>query len=117
MLYHDWRNNVPISSLFPMNDPLDDPKNATATNAMLCQPIPTLIDRLETYRQLASCRLSTGATDIANNLKMKPSENMIQQSMQNCTVNLMERTQDLRDWLKKAKSEHQLLRTGQQTDI
>lgn len=89
---------------------MDDTPNLTSPNALLCQPIPSLIDRLETYRQLASCRISTGATDIANNFKMMPTD---------CTVNLMERTQDLRDWLKKAKTEHHLLRNvnGQQTDI
>lgn len=98
---------------------MDDTRNITSPNELLCQPIPSLIDRLETYRQLASCRISTGATDIANNFKTMPTDAGIHQSVQNCTFNLMERTQDLRDWLKKAKTEHQLLnnKLGQQTDI
>lgn len=88
------------------------------------QPLPTLADRLETYRQLtgAMTGATAGATAKANG--GVPSQSMIagmmssaattnnvvaQSAFGNYTSSLVERTQDLRNWLKQAKAEHELL--------
>lgn len=86
------------------------------------QPIPTLADRLETYRQIAANRTSGnvaagGASGIIPSLT---AANMIvsQSPMAGSyTTSLVERTQDLRNWLRQAKNEHELLSIGQQTNL
>lgn len=82
------------------------------------QPIPTLADRLETYRQLAANRNSnpTAAPTLMSTL----AANMIVSQSplaSGYTTSLVERTQDLRNWLRLAKNEHELLSSGQQANL
>ncbi|KAG4070597.1 hypothetical protein HA402_013517 [Bradysia odoriphaga] len=83
------------------------------------QPIPTLADRLETYRQLAANRNSpTSAVPTVSGLMSTLAANMIvSQSSSGYTTSLVERTQDLRNWLRLAKNEHELLSNGQQANL
>lgn len=83
------------------------------------QPIPTLADRLETYRQLAANRNSpTTATPTVSGLMSTLAANMIvSQSPSGYTTSLVERTQDLRNWLRLAKNEHEMLSNGQQANL
>lgn len=82
------------------------------------QPMPTLADRLETYRQLTAANVTAGGT---TNPSMAPeaimaglmstataANNVVSQSAFG-SYSLVERTQDLRNWLKQAKAEHELL--------
>ncbi|XP_030569641.1 centrosomal protein of 164 kDa [Drosophila novamexicana] len=70
------------------------------------QSIPTLADRLETYRQLAAGRMhsSMGGAILAANTIVSQSPRAV-----NYTTSLVERTRDLRNWLRQAKTEHELL--------
>ncbi|XP_037935834.1 kinesin-related protein 4 [Teleopsis dalmanni] len=70
------------------------------------QSIPTLADRLETYRQLASGRMqsSMGGAILAANTIVSQSPRAV-----NYTTSLVERTRDLRNWLRQAKNENELL--------
>lgn len=64
--------------------------------------IPTLADRLETYRQLASGRMQNSI--IAANTIVSQNPRAV-----SYTTSLVERTRDLRNWLRQAKNEHELL--------
>ncbi|BFG00030.1 uncharacterized protein DMAD_00123 [Drosophila madeirensis] len=77
------------------------------------QPIPTLADRLETYRHLTSGRLhnSMGGASLAANTIVSKNPRAV-----NYSTSLVERTRDLRDWLRQAKTEHEFL-TGIQHGI
>ncbi|XP_028898077.1 uncharacterized protein LOC105215185 [Zeugodacus cucurbitae] len=81
----------------------------TATLMHAPQSIPTLADRLETYRQLASGRMqnSMGGAILAANTIVSQSPRAV-----NYTTSLVERTRDLRNWLRQAKTEHELLTGG-----
>lgn len=82
---------------------------ATATLMHAPQSIPTLADRLETYRQLATGRMqnSMGGAILAANTIVSQSPRAV-----NYTTSLVERTRDLRNWLRQAKTEHELLTGG-----
>lgn len=107
--------------------PQHHPANAVNLNFA---PMPTLADRLETYRQMASGRNVLGSTNPPPSGPPPSNPMMIQPTAAtnvNATAmisdshatnyNLIERTQDLRNWLKQAKSEHELLNGSKQTDI
>lgn len=64
--------------------------------------IPTLADRLETYRQLASGRMQNSL--MAANTIVSQNPRAV-----SYTTSLVERTRDLRNWLRQAKNEHELL--------
>uniref|UniRef100_A0A1A9WGK0 WW domain-containing protein n=1 Tax=Glossina brevipalpis TaxID=37001 RepID=A0A1A9WGK0_9MUSC len=79
--------------------------NGVAGSVAVNQPIhsiPTLADRLETYRQLASGRMQNSL--LAANTIVSQSPRAV-----NYTTSLVERTRDLRNWLRQAKNEHELL--------
>ncbi|XP_036339646.1 centrosomal protein of 164 kDa [Rhagoletis pomonella] len=78
----------------------------SATLMHVPQSIPTLADRLETYRQLATGRMqnSMGGAILAANTIVSQSPRAV-----NYTTSLVERTRDLRNWLRQAKTEHELL--------
>ncbi|XP_017036491.1 centrosomal protein of 164 kDa [Drosophila kikkawai] len=71
--------------------------------------IPTLADRLETYRQLAAGRMqsSMGGAILTANTIVSQNPRAV-----NYTTSLVERTRDLRNWLRQAKNEHDLLVGG-----
>lgn len=91
------------------------------------QTMPSLADRLETYRQLTGSITSTVAnsaqagaatsaalppdTFMAGLMSSSAAGNSItaQSAFGNYTSSLVERTQDLRNWLRQAKTEHELL--------
>ncbi|XP_030381303.1 uncharacterized protein LOC115629114 [Scaptodrosophila lebanonensis] len=81
---------------------------SSAGSAVLHAPqsIPTLADRLETYRHLAAGRMqsSMGGALLAANTIVSQSPRAV-----NYTTSLVERTRDLRNWLRQAKTEHELL--------
>ncbi|XP_030078861.1 kinesin-related protein 4 isoform X2 [Drosophila hydei] len=79
---------------------------AAAASVHAPQSIPTLADRLETYRQLAAGRMhsSMGGAILAANTIVSQSPRAV-----NYTTSLVERTRDLRNWLRQAKTEHELL--------
>lgn len=88
--------------------------------------IPTLADRLETYRQMTNAgtggaaAVTTVSTSGGTSLfrQISASNTIVSQSpLGNYTTSLVERTHDLRNWLKQAKAEHELLNGGQQTDL
>ncbi|XP_022228321.1 uncharacterized protein LOC111078098 [Drosophila obscura] len=70
------------------------------------KPIPTLSDRLETYSYLTTGRMHTsmGGTILAANTIASQNARAL-----NYSTSLVERTRDLRDWLRQAKTEHELL--------
>ena len=86
--------------------------NSAAAAAMLQHhagappSIPTLAGRLETYRQMASGRMQTsmGGAILAANTIVSQSPRAV-----NYTTSLVERTRDLRNWLRQAKNEHEIL--------
>lgn len=86
-------------------------QNAVTTPMLMHAPqsIPTLADRLETYRQLATGRTqnSMGGAILAANTIVSQSPRAV-----NYTTSLVERTRDLRNWLRQAKTEHELLTGG-----
>lgn len=69
---------------------------------------PTFFDRLEAYRQLAATK-----DDYANVLPTLAASTIASHSQVSGVgyKSLVERTQDLRNWLQQAKSEHALLST------
>lgn len=86
------------------------------------QAMPTLADRLETYRQLASgaAHKSHPGPTINPTAMLSQSiaaNTMVSQSFGNYKTSLVERTQDLRNWLKHAKTEHELLSGAQEADV
>lgn len=93
---------------------------ATSVPQIKTQPIPTLADRLETYRQLAATRNSpTSAAPIGGIMSTLAANMIVSQSplASGYTTSLVERTQDLRNWLRLAKNEHELLSSGQQANL
>ncbi|XP_055846751.1 golgin subfamily B member 1 [Episyrphus balteatus] len=74
------------------------------------QSIPTLADRLETYRQLATGRM--GGAILAANTIVSQSPRAV-----NYTTSLVERTRDLRNWLRQAKNEHEILTGGAASSV
>ncbi|XP_065365800.1 kinesin-related protein 4 isoform X2 [Calliphora vicina] len=73
-----------------------------ANNPPSAHSIPTLADRLETYRQLATGRMQNSM--IAANTIVSQNPRAV-----SYTTSLVERTRDLRNWLRQAKNEHELL--------
>lgn len=80
--------------------------------------IPTLADRLETYRQIAAGRASNTAAN-AGMILNSGANTVVSQPPQaaHYTTSLVERTRDLRNWLRQAKNEHELLSGAQQADL
>lgn len=125
LLYQDlmWPSNQPVSNLIQAAEASNQQQTTSSLNYALNQPVITLADRLETYRQLASGRISLSSSNAA------PTMNPISQSLGANTVvsqsplaqryktSLVERTQDLRNWLRQAKAEHELLSGAQQADL
>lgn len=110
-----------VSTILQTTEATNQPQNATSINYALNQPVITLADRLETYRQLASGRqLASPAVNASTMLSQSIAANtMVSQSplAQKYKTSLVERTQDLRNWLKQAKTEHELLTGSQQADL
>lgn len=80
--------------------------------------IPSLQDRLETYRHITGRNTNpflTSASSVANTIVSQAP------LAAHYTSSLIERTRDLRNWLKQAKTENDILSTtnrgGQQTTI
>uniref|UniRef100_A0A336MV13 CSON008022 protein n=1 Tax=Culicoides sonorensis TaxID=179676 RepID=A0A336MV13_CULSO len=78
--------------------------------------VPSLQDRLETYRHITGRNTNpflTSATSVANTIVSQAP------LAAHYTSSLVERTRDLRNWLKQAKTENEILSTnrGQQTTI
>lgn len=120
ILYKDLNWPMNHSAFYHLPDAGNQPNMSFA-------PMPTLADRLETYRQLAAGRNSL--TNAAN-AAAPPNPTMVAPVLGGhanpaglvsdpyaANHNLIERTQDLRNWLKQAKSEHELLNGSKQTDI
>lgn len=127
ILYKDLNWPMNHSAFYHLPDAPNQP-NMTFT------AMPTLADRLETYRQLAAGRNSlTNATNAPPApAPAAPNPSMMQPILSGhggnaaaglvndpyaANYNLIERTQDLRNWLKQAKSEHEMLNGSKQTDI
>lgn len=128
LLYQDimWPSNQPVSTLVQAAETTSQKHNTSPFNFALNQPVITLADRLETYRQLASGRIPLSASNAAPtiNPSMMLSQSIAANTMvsqsplaQKYKTSLVERTQDLRNWLKQAKSEHELLSGAQQADL
>lgn len=87
------------------------------------QTIPTLADRLETYRQLtATINLAPtvgSPSGMAGLIASAAAANTIvsQSPFGSYTTSLVERTQDLRNWLKQAKTENELLSGAAATNV
>lgn len=79
--------------------------------------IPTLADRLETYRQLATGRATATISGIIST--PAASNTIVSQSplAAHYTTSVVERTRDLRNWLKNAKSEHESTMNNRQADL
>lgn len=77
--------------------------------------IPTLADRLETYRHITGRNTNpflTSASTVANTIVSQAP------LAAHYTTSLVERTRDLRNWLKQAKTENEVMNAmGQQTTI
>lgn len=122
-----WPSNQPVSNLIQAAEASNQQQTPSSLNYALNQPVITLADRLETYRQLASGRIPLSSSNAAPTLN--PTISMHSQSMGANTVvsqsplaqryktSLVERTQDLRNWLRQAKAEHELLSGTQQADL
>lgn len=122
-----WPSNQPVSNLIQAAETSNQQQTTSSLNYALNQPVITLADRLETYRQLASGRMPLSSSNTTPTLN--PSISMHSQSMGANTVvsqsplaqryktSLVERTQDLRNWLRQAKAEHELLSGTQQADL
>lgn len=82
-----------------------DPTPVQITNYQQQQPPPTFFNRLEAYRQLAATK-----EDYASVLPNLAASTIASHSQVTGSYKgLVERTQDLRNWLQQAKSEHALL--------
>lgn len=125
ILYKDLNWPMNHSAYYHLPDGTNPPANAMNLNFA---PMPTLADRLETYRQLATGRNSlptSNALPNPNNMPPVGGANVNANANASAMVsdtfatnyNLIERTQDLRNWLKHAKTEHELLNGSKQTDI
>ncbi|XP_016995264.2 centrosomal protein of 164 kDa [Drosophila takahashii] len=92
------------SQVLKQHDLLEGTNSSSAVH--IPHSIPTLADRLETYRQLAAGRMqsSMGAAILTANTIVSQSPRAV-----NYTTCLVERTRDLRNWLRQAKNEHDFL--------
>lgn len=125
----DWANNQhqtaqssAIAATGSTSSPLASPSAFVVPKSIANKPIiPTFFDRLETYRQFAYVK--PGPLPSAGLLSTFAANTIVSQSPAVAsggaayTTSLVERTQDLRNWLKQAKSEHELLSTTPQTDL
>lgn len=66
--------------------------------------IPTLADRLEAYRQMANGRMQNTNHILTANTIVSQNPRAL-----SYTTSLVERTRDLRNWLRQARNEHELL--------
>ena len=119
-----WPSNTPVSNLIQAAEETNQQQNASSLNYALNQPVITLADRLETYRQLASGRIPLSTSNMTPTINPSISQSMAANTMvsqsplaQKYKTSLVERTQDLRNWLRQAKAEHELLSESQQADI
>lgn len=94
-------NISPGNTNLNLQQQLNASSNVTTT-LHTAHSIPTLADRLETYRQLASGRMQNSI--IAANTIVSQNPRAV-----SYTTSLVERTRDLRNWLRQAKNEHELL--------
>lgn len=92
---------------------------STALHSTQMPVIPTLADRLETYRQIAAGRASNTPANAGLISNSSAANTVVSQSPQavHYTTSLVERTRDLRNWLRQAKNEHELLSGAQQADL
>lgn len=86
--------------------------------------VPTFFDRLESYRQLSTHDGSDNSgvgllPTLAINtiVSQNPVVSVVGTASGGYTTSLVERTQDLRNWLRQAKHDHELLRKGHETTI
>lgn len=118
-----WPSNQPVSNLIQAAEAASNQQQtASPLNYALNQPVVTLSDRLETYRQLASGRVpmsSSNTTPTTMQSQSMVANTVVSQSplAQRYKTSLVDRTQDLRNWLRQAKAEHELLSGGQQADL
>lgn len=119
-----WPSNQPVSNLIQAAEASNQQQTTSSLNYVLNQPVITLADRLETYRQLASGHIPLSSSNAAPTLNPTISKSMgantvVSQSplAQRYKTSLVERTQDLRNWLRQAKAEHELLNDAQQADL
>lgn len=121
-----WPTNQPVPTIVHASEATSQQKNSSPFNFALNQPVITLADRLETYRQLASGRIPLGTSNAAPTINPSlmlsqsiAANTMVSQSplAQKYKTSLVERTQDLRNWLKQAKTEHEFLSGSQQADL
>lgn len=133
LLYQDimWPSNQPpVSSILQAQaEATNQQQTPSSINYAMNQPVLTLNDRLETYRQLASGRLQLNASNaVVSTPTINPSAMLSQSIVANTMVSttplaqkyktsLVERTQDLRNWLKQAKTEHEMLTGSKQTEL
>lgn len=130
LLYQDlnWPNNQTVSTAYFQQQPTDVSTQQHSPMSMnfaatANQAIPTLADRLETYRHLASGGIQQHSGPTINATAMLSqsiaANTMVSQSSPfgNYKTSLVERTQDLRNWLKQAKTEHEMLSGSQQADL
>lgn len=98
--------NVPTTHLHQQQQQHQQHQQQQSISINAPQSIPTLADRLETYRQLATGRMQTsmGGAILAANTIVSQSPRAV-----NYTTSLVERTRDLRNWLRQAKNEHDIL--------
>lgn len=124
LLYQDimWPGQ-PVSTLIQAAEASNQQQNPSSINFALNQPVITLADRLETYRQLASGRIPMSTSPTINPTSMLSqsiaANTVVSQSplAQRYKTSLVERTQDLRNWLRQAKAEHEVLNGSQQADL
>lgn len=83
--------------------------------------MPSFADRLETYRNFATQRATTVAKPLLLAAGVGAGGNVAPSNSISYTNTLVERTQDLRNWLRQAKQEHEQLGGGvgggKQTDL
>lgn len=110
-------------------------KTPSTPSAAAAAAAPTFFDRLETYRQFAVNRTPIGGGSGVSGsgsgggglLSTLAANTIVSQTQLHgaggagggggYTSSLVERTQDLRKWLRQAKNEHELLSAGPQTDL
>lgn len=112
-------------------------KTPSMPSAAAAAAAPTFFDRLETYRQFAVNRTPIGGGSGGGGgsgsgggglLSTLAANTIVSQTQLHgaggaggggggYTSSLVERTQDLRKWLRQAKNEHELLSAGPQTDL
>lgn len=122
-----WPNNQQVSSMIHAAEVSNNHQQISSSlNFSLNQPVITLADRLETYRQLASGRMPMSASNAspainssALHTQSMAANTVVSQSplAQKYKTSLVERTQDLRNWLRQAKAEHDMLSGSQQADL